>query len=97
MIAVVTNGYLEITKNLFVVVVVKAHIGMFQRKRMTDKRKQMDNLLNEKFEIEEKVLEDLRTLIDANWDSDTVKLRLEGLIKEQDKIYDELFKLDEKE
>ena len=64
---------------------------------MTDKRKQMDNLLNEKFEIEEKVLEDLRTLIDANWDSDTVKLRLEGLIKEQDKIYDELFKLDEKE
>ena len=64
---------------------------------MTDKRKQMDNLLNEKFEIEEKVVEDLRTLIDANWDSDTVKLRLEGLIKEQDKIYDELFKLDEKE
>ena len=64
---------------------------------MTDKRKQMDNLLNEKFEIEEKVLEDLRTLIDANWDSDTVKLRLEGLIKERDKIYDELFKLDEKE
>ena len=64
---------------------------------MTDKRKQMDNLLNEKFEIEEKVLEELRTLIDANWDSDTVKLRLEGLIKEQDKIYDELFKLDEKE
>ena len=64
---------------------------------MTDKRKQMDNLLNEKFEIEEKVLEDLRTLIDANWDSDTVKLRLEGLLKERDKIYDELFKLDEKE
>ena len=64
---------------------------------MTDKRKQEDNLLNEKFEIEEKVLEDLRTLIDANWDSDTVKLRLEGLLKERDKIYDELFKLDEKE
>ena len=64
---------------------------------MTDKRKQMDNLLNEKFDIEEKVLDDLRTLIDANWDSDTVKLRLEGLIKEQDKIYEELFKLDEKE
>ena len=64
---------------------------------MTDKRKQMDNLLNEKFDIEEKVLDDLRTLIDANWDSDTVKLRLEGLMKEQDKIYEELFKLDEKE
>lgn len=64
---------------------------------MTDKRKQMDNLLNEKFDIEEKVLDDLKTLIDANWDSDTVKLRLEGLMKEQDKIYDELFKLDEKD
>ena len=64
---------------------------------MTDKRKQMDNLLNEKFDIEEKVLDDLRTLIDANWDSDTVKLRLEGWMKEQDKIYEELFKLDEKE
>jgi len=64
---------------------------------MTDERKQMDNLLNEKFDIEEKVLDDLKTLIDANWDSDTVKLRLEGLMKEQDKIYEELFKLDEKE
>ena len=64
---------------------------------MTDKRKQMDNLLNEKFDIEEKVLDDLRTLIDANWDSDTVKLRLEGLMKERDKIYEELSKLDEKE
>ena len=57
----------------------------------------MDNLLNEKFDIEEKVLDDLRTLIDANWDSDTVKLRLEGLMKERDKIYEELSKLDEKE
>jgi len=64
---------------------------------MTDKRKQTDNLLNEKFEIEEKVLNDLETLIDANWDSNTVKLRLEGLVKERDKIYEELFKLDEKE
>ena len=64
---------------------------------MTNKRKQMDNLLNDKFEIEDKVLEDLRTLIDANWYSDTVKLRHEGLIKERDKIYEELFKLDEKD
>jgi len=40
---------------------------------------------------------DLETLIDANWDSNTVKLRLEGLVKERDKIYEELFKLDEKE
>ena len=64
---------------------------------MTDKRKQMDNLFDEKFEIEEKVLDDLRTLIDADWDSNTVKLRLEGLVKERDKIYDELFKLDDEE
>ena len=64
---------------------------------MTDKRKQMDNLFDEKFEIEEKVLDDLRTLIDAGWDSNTVKLRLEGLVKERDKIYDELFKLDDEE
>ena len=52
---------------------------------MTDKNKQVDNLLNDKFDIEYKVLDDLRTLIDANWDSDTVKLRLEGLIKERQK------------
>ena len=64
---------------------------------MTDKRKQMDNLFNEKFEIEEKILDNLRTLIDASWDSDSVKLRLEGLVKERETIYDELFKLDEKE
>jgi len=64
---------------------------------MTDKRKQVDNLLNDKFEIEDKILEDLKTLIDANWDSDTVKLRLGGLMKERDKIYEELIRLDEKE
>ena len=64
---------------------------------MTDKRKQMDDLLNEKFEIEEKILDDLKTLIDASWDSNTVKLGLEGLVKEREKIYEELFKLDEKE
>jgi len=64
---------------------------------MTDKRKQMDNLFDEKFEIEQKVLDELGTLIDAGWDSDTVKLRLEDLVKEREKIYEELFKLDEKE
>ena len=73
---------------------------MFMKKtyfQITDKRKKVDNLLDEKFEIEYKILDDLKTLIDASWDSNTVKLRLEGLMKEQDKIYEELTKLDEKD
>lgn len=65
--------------------------------QITDKRKKVDNLLEENFEIEHKILDDLKTLIDASWDSNTVKLRLEGLIKERDKIYEELTKLDEKD
>ena len=64
---------------------------------MTDKRKHEDSLFDEKNEIEERVFDDLRTLIDADWDSNTVKLRLEGLVKEWDKIWEEIFKLDEKE
>lgn len=73
---------------------------MFMEKtffQITNKRKKVDNLLDEKFEIEYKILDDLKTLIDASWDSNTVKLRLEGLMKEQDKIYEELTKLDEKD
>jgi len=65
--------------------------------QITDKRKKMDNLLDEQFEIEHKILDDLKTLIDASWDSNTVKLKLESLMKEQDKIYEELIKLDEKD
>jgi len=65
--------------------------------QITDKRKKVDNLLEENFEIEHKILDDLKTLIDASWDSNTVKLRLEDLIKERDKIYEELTKLDEKD
>ena len=65
--------------------------------QITDKRKKVDNLLEENFEIEHKILDDLKSLIDASWDSNTVKLRLEGLIKERDKIYEELTKLDEKD
>ena len=65
--------------------------------QITNKRKKVDNLLDEKFEIEYKILDDLKTLIDASWDSNTVKLGLEGLVKEREKIYEELFKLDEKE
>jgi len=61
---------------------------------MTDNEKQENNLLDEKFEIEYKILDDLRTLIDASWDSNTVKLRLESSVKELDKIYEELSKLD---
>ena len=65
--------------------------------QITDKRKKVDNLLDEQFEIEHKILDDLKTLINASWDSNTVKLRLEGLMKEQDQIYEELTKFNEKD
>jgi len=65
--------------------------------QITDKRKKVDNLLDEQFEIEHKILDDLKTLINASWDSNTVKLRLESLMKEQDQIYEELTKFDEKD
>ena len=61
---------------------------------MTDNKKQENNLLDEKFEIEDKILDDLRTLIAASWDSNTVKFKLENSVKELDKIHEELFKLD---
>jgi len=53
--------------------------------------KKIISLLDEKFEIEQKILDDLITLIDASWDLDTVKLRIYNVeVKLCDKCCDSL-------
>lgn len=61
---------------------------------MTDKE---SSLYTEEFDIEWELFNKLYTLIDAKWDSDTLKVEIESLVKQRSKILDEQRKLDEKE
>ncbi|MBL7015088.1 MAG: hypothetical protein ISR79_01850 [Nitrosopumilus sp.] len=59
--------------------------------------KQESELLDEMFDIEHKILESLSTLVDAEWDSPTLKLRIEKLLKEQLEISKALSDYDDKQ
>jgi len=62
---------------------------------MSDKRK--DSLIDEELDLAHKIVDDLQTLVDADWDSDKVKLSIQSLLKERNKIINEVMDLDEKE
>ena len=56
---------------------------------MTDERTE-DQLFNEKFDVEWELWGKLHTLIDASWDSNTLKRQIEELLKQYDKLEEEL-------
>jgi len=62
---------------------------------MSDKRKA--NLIDEELDLAHKIVDDLQTLVDADWDSDKVKLSIQSLLKERNRIINEVMDLDEKE
>jgi len=60
---------------------------------MNQKQKE-DALFGEMVDIEYEIADQLRTLIHAEWDSNTVKSKLEKLMKDFDKINEEIEELE---
>ena len=56
-----------------------------------------DQLMNENYEMEVEILDKLETLIKTKWDANTLKIEIEKLVKQRDKIWDEIFELDDKQ
>ena len=59
--------------------------------------KQESDLMNKQIEIEFELFANVKRLIDAKWDSNTLKRSIEELMKQRREIEKELFKLHEKE
>lgn len=53
-------------------------------------------LVFEKFDLQHEIITKLFVLVDASWDSNTVKSQIEKLLKDYDKIAHELFLYQEK-
>ncbi len=60
---------------------------------MTDKRENM--LYDEKFDVEFDLFTLIEKLINAEWDSDTLKRKIESLMKQKNTLDIELFELDD--
>ena len=59
---------------------------------MEDKRS--DALYDEQFDLEWELYGKLRTLIDASWDSNTLKHQIESLLIQYEKVRNEICDLD---
>ena len=53
-------------------------------------KKSVDNLLDEIFDIEKEILDIVNILIDAEWDSNTLKQKIQLKMKEREQMEDEL-------
>lgn len=58
-----------------------------------DLKKKEDQLFNEKFDVEWEIINKIETLIDASWDSNTLKQQIETLVKQLDNLWGEIHKL----
>ena len=59
------------------------------------KNEREDQLYDEKFDIEYELFFKLRTLINASWDSNTLKIKIKELLEQWEKVEDELIELHE--
>jgi hypothetical protein len=55
--------------------------------------RQIDHLLDEEFDLNLEITYTLKILVEAQWDSNTLKVKLEELISQHDMIYSELDKI----
>ena len=53
-------------------------------------KKSVDNLLDEIFDIEKEILDIVDILINAEWDSNTLKKKIQLKMKEREQMEDEL-------
>ena len=53
-------------------------------------KKSVENLLDEIFDIEAEILDIVDILIDAEWDSNTLKQKIQLKMKEREQMEDEL-------
>ena len=53
-------------------------------------KKSVDNLLDEIFDIEKEILDIVDILIEAEWDSNTLKQKIQLKMKEREQMEDEL-------
>ena len=53
--------------------------------------KQEDTLMSELFDVEHELIESFDHLIDVQWDSTTMKLKIEKLMREYDTLNKELY------
>ena len=53
-------------------------------------KKSVDNLLDEIFDIEKEILDIVDVLIEAEWDSNTLKQKIQLKMKERDQIEEEI-------
>ena len=53
-------------------------------------KKSVDNLLDEIFDIEKEILDIVDILINAEWDSNTLKQKIQLKMKERDQIEEEI-------
>ena len=56
-----------------------------------------DQLMDENYEMEVEIFDKLETLIDAKWDANTLKLEIEKLVRQRNKVWEEIFELDDKQ
>lgn len=56
-----------------------------------------NRLMDENYEIEVEIFAKLETLIDAKWDANTLKMEIEKLVKQRNKVWQEIFELDDKQ
>jgi|TARA_B100001105_G_scaffold141832_1_gene113650 hypothetical protein len=59
---------------------------------MTNK-KAVDNLFDEVWDVEAEILDVVDVLIEAEWDSDTLKQKIQLKMKERDQIEEEISKV----
>ena len=55
----------------------------------------IDSLISEQMDIQWEIMYKLKTLIEADWDSNTLKLKLQRLVTDFDKLSEELDKLED--
>ena len=56
-------------------------------------KKSVENLLDEIFDIEAEILDIVDILIEAEWDSNTLKQKIQLKMKERDQIEEEISKV----
>jgi len=64
---------------------------------MSKNSKKEEELLDESFAIEAEIIDKLHFLVGAKWDSNTLKIELETLLKTYEQISEELSKLPHEE
>ena len=55
-------------------------------------KKSVENLLDEIFDVEAEILDIVDVLINAEWDSNTLKQKIQLKMKEREQMEDEIYK-----